>query len=538
MSFKTWILIPLGFLLLACGGAGPTEEATSPSSYEAEVAWFEGTVEEAFAVAAEEDRPVFLYWGAVWCPPCHYLKTKIFQRPEFIERSGNFVMVYLDGDSERAQVYGEQFGTRGYPTVIIFGADGEERMRMPSSVEPGLYAELLDEAMTMRPIAELLAGVRESGAAQASPADLHLLAFYSWDQDRAVDLPADELLDIFRRLYRETPADLSVERSRFLTLYLSRLLEKREEGDAVLAEDERGALEQAVLALLVDRELRLANLSFLFFGSADTVALLEPESSADGEALASIWTRAARDVEADEALGIDDRLSGLLPRLALAQLVAEPPVVVGEEAPEAELPPELVAEVRERVTWAVESVSDAGELQTVLSTAAYLLEKVGLPDEAEALLIAHMEETKAPWYFMGWVGGLREDAGATEEALDWYRRAHTAAVGRYTRFRWGSSYLRHLLKLSPNDEVTIGAESERILAELLTLSDAFAHGNHSRLKQLDRAYREWDEDGSHTQIVHTVRAQVHAACGGFPSAGEDSQAERCGAFLSPVGSET
>jgi len=138
---------------------------------------------------------------------------------------------------------------------------------------------------------------------------------------------------------------------------------------------------------------------------------------------------------------------------------------------------------------------------------------------------------------MGWVGGLREDAGATDEALDWYRKAHEEAVGRYTRFRWGSSYLRRLMALSPDDEATISAESERIVAELLTLNDAFAHGNHSRLGQLDKAYREWNEDGDHTEIVDAVRGRVHAACDRFPSAGDDSQAERCRTFLSPLDSE-
>jgi len=535
MLRKIWILIPLSLLTLACGGNGPAREAAQPSAYPAEVTWFDGTVEEAFALAAEEDRPLFLYWGAVWCPPCHYLKTKIFHRPEFVERSANFVMVYLDGDSERAQVYGDKFGTSGYPTVIIFGPDGEERMRMPSSVEPELYAELLDEAMTMRPIAEVLAAVRESGPAEAAPGDLHLLAFYSWDQDRVVDLPDSELLEIFHRLYRETPVDLEVEKSRFLTLYLGAILEQgeaTEEGGAVVLEDEeRADLESAVRALLADPELRAANLSFLFYGSADTVALLTSQPGARRDELVAAWERAAHQVEGDEGLPIDDRLSGLLPRLALARLVAEPAVVNGEEAPEAALPPKLVAEVRRRVAWAVDTVTDPGELQTVLNTAAYLLEKVDLPDEAESLLIAHMEKAQAPWYFMGWVGGLREDAGATDEALDWYRKAHAAAVGRYTRFRWGSSYLRHLMKLTPDDETTIGADSERILAELLTLSDAFAHGNLYRLQQLDEAYREWNEDGSHAAIVEAVRAQVHAACDGFPDEGEDSQAERCRGFL-------
>ena len=217
--------------------------------------------------------------------------------------------------------------------------------------------------------------------------------------------------------------------------------------------------------------------------------------------------------------------------IGLIPVAAEPAVVVGDEIPEAALSPELVAEVRDRVAWAIDAVDDDGELQAVLSTAAYLLEKVDLAEEAEALLIERMGETRAPWYFMGWVGGLREDAGATDEALAWYRKAHENAEGRYTRFRWGSSYLRRLMILTPDDEATVAADSQQILAELLTLGDAFAHGNHSRLRQLDKAYREWNQDGAHAATLQAVGEQVHAACNGFPSEGEDSQAKRCRSFL-------
>ena len=31
--------------------------------------WFEGSVEEAFNRSKQLDKPLFLYWGAVWCPP-------------------------------------------------------------------------------------------------------------------------------------------------------------------------------------------------------------------------------------------------------------------------------------------------------------------------------------------------------------------------------------------------------------------------------------------------------------------------------------
>jgi len=35
-----------------------------------EIAWFDGSIDQAFALARAQDKPLFLYWGAVWCPPC------------------------------------------------------------------------------------------------------------------------------------------------------------------------------------------------------------------------------------------------------------------------------------------------------------------------------------------------------------------------------------------------------------------------------------------------------------------------------------
>lgn len=112
------------------GGAcdlGPASEQEPVTQHSAsKINWYEGDIDSAFAYAESAGKPLFFYWGAEWCPPCHYLKNKIFTRQEFVDRMQDFVPVYLDGDTARAQILAEDLEVKGYPTVIIFDPMGQE----------------------------------------------------------------------------------------------------------------------------------------------------------------------------------------------------------------------------------------------------------------------------------------------------------------------------------------------------------------------------------------------------------------------------
>ena len=69
----------------------------------AAIAWQHGGLDAAFALAAAQQRPLFLYWGAAWCPPCNRVKSVIFTHGPLVERMAALLLFHLDGDSPGAQ---------------------------------------------------------------------------------------------------------------------------------------------------------------------------------------------------------------------------------------------------------------------------------------------------------------------------------------------------------------------------------------------------------------------------------------------------
>src|SRR5947209_6474674 len=122
-----------------------------------QVASSDAEVDRAFALARQEGKPVFLYWGAVWCPPCNQVKATLFSRPDFVERTRAFVPVYVDGDKPGAQKVAARFKVSGYPTMVVFKPDGSEITRLPGEVDPERYLLTLAAGLNAEvPVKELV----------------------------------------------------------------------------------------------------------------------------------------------------------------------------------------------------------------------------------------------------------------------------------------------------------------------------------------------------------------------------------------------
>src|SRR6185436_16414022 len=173
----------------ARGEAVTGQAGTAPAAPPAEaahghgegIAWFKGDVDAAFAAAKATNKPVLLYWGAEWCPPCKQIKSAVFTRPDFIEKSKLFVAVHLDGDLPDAQKWGDVFRVTGYPTVVVLKPDRTEITRIAGNMDLSLYASVLDDALAdVRPVKDVVAKAAKGGA-PLSAVDCRRLAYHAFD---------------------------------------------------------------------------------------------------------------------------------------------------------------------------------------------------------------------------------------------------------------------------------------------------------------------------------------------------------------------
>jgi thiol-disulfide isomerase/thioredoxin len=482
--------------------------------------WYPGDVDAAFAAAKAASKPLFLYWGAEWCPPCAQIKSTIFNRREFQERSRLFVPVYLDGDTPSAQKQGERFGVVGYPTMILFRPDGTEITRLPGTVDIGRYGRILDVALAdARPVKDIVAAATSGG--EVSSNDWQLLAYYSWATDNGRIVPAADRVATFRTLTRRCPVEIQADCARLHFQYLDALASAAEGGAPALSGLERAAARKELLDLLASPAVGRANTDNLLYGSTTVIELLSADGSPERRELTAAWGQALDRLSGDEGvvLSAPETLNVLRARVLLAKL----------DAPDAPLPPALLESIRRTVAEVDARTTDPYARQAAVNAAAALYWEAGLDADANALLVAELEKSQSPYYFMLDLADLAEKAGRKDEAVKWLAKAYEGARGPATRFQWGYSYLVGLIEMTPDDAAAIERTGLQVIGELGQSPDAFYQRTRMRLEQLSTKLLEWGEAGERAKVIETLRGRAQEICKGLPDGDEGRR--NCESFL-------
>ncbi len=516
-------LIVLLLSLAGCSGEpqppaasrGTAASAPSAAAHAGDgIAWYQGSVEDAFATAREQNKPVFMYWGAVWCPPCNQVKSTVFTRPDFIEITRRFVPVYVDGDSPGAQKLGERFGAMGYPTLIVFRPDGTELTRISSGMELSRYPEALALALRQnRPVTELLAEVLADPEA-ADVDSLKLLAFHSWDAETGQPFGEQSPAEVFARLAEAAGDDEPLLRNRFALLALLDRIEHPAAKPALATPANRALLRE----ILSDPEQLRANLTELQYSGADLIASVTAADSESRDQLANGFVHAMDDVFDDETLPVKQRL---LTTRALIDLHRR-------LNPGTKVPDELVALVERRAAWASAAARTPYERQSLIYNAASYLHEVGRSEAAKALYLSELERSVAPYYYMSYLSDIEAELGNPAAALDWARKAWDAAEGPATRAQWGIAYAHRLIELAPEDARTIEAVVGRVVDELIAAPEAFYQRTRVRMQRLDAALRAWSAAHGGGETLERLHARLAPMCGSLPE-GSPSR-EVCAGF--------
>ena len=498
----------------------PTQPAAETAAKPPAIEWFKGDVDAAFAHARAEGKPVFLYWGAEWCPPCHQLKATVFTRPDFIEKMKLFVPVYLDGDTSGAQKWGDVFKVSGYPTLVVLNADRTELTRIVGGMDLSEYDDVLDLVLNdTRPVRVVLESL--SGAsATLSRDDCKRLAYNGWAVDESVDEAPEKAAVALKRAADACPAEARVEKARLnIAATYASLMADAKPLDAGKPPSARTAkLLDAVYDVLGDAGLSASARNVLPWLGDEYFIAEQRQNPKRASDLLARWTRVTDATTSDADVPEADRIDAIAVKLKAVKALS----------PDHKIPAEMVADAQKKVDAALAKEYPEHARAGVVNSAEWVLDIVEDHARMRSLLEHEISTAKQPYYYMVDLADVDEKAGNKDEAIALLERAYRESQGTATRFQWGTLYVMGLVRMRPEDSAAIRDATLTVINEL-DGPDRIYMRTAKRLARLDSTLRDWNRKGKHAETIAAIRKRMDDICGRIPEA--QTARGTCNAFL-------
>ena len=403
-------------------------EKKSPSHSKDSV-WFSGTVEDAFAKAKQENKIVFLAWGATWCPPCGMLEQQVFSQTRFAELTKLVIPLYLDGDTDPAQKWGDELGVKGYPTMLLLDADKKELWRLSDFVTINEFEMMFTTALsTKKSLPEIL---RAAVNGTATDENWRLIAWLSWSNGvKLTGLNKINEITFQKTLFEMVPKHLLAERSLVAAQFLYSVAKISADNDI---KDKTGLVEArkitvaALNAMLTDDTAIMAARAAIAYSFTDMIRFAFPDLKTNAaQHFIKKWLDAVDKIQQNTSLPGNIRLASYYAKIEAVSIID----------PKTSIPQELKDEIRTTVKTICQSSANSHERVALISTASRILMAIDNHNLARELLSGELESTDMPWYYQFLLAYLEERLGRKSESIMWSKKVRLSSRGNASCIKW------------------------------------------------------------------------------------------------------
>lgn len=448
-----------------------------------EQAWFKGSVAEAFATAKIDKKAMFLYWGAVWCPPCNELKSSVFNQARFWQEMESILAVYLDGDGIEAQAWGEKLDVSGYPTLLFLNDQGDEIFRLATGLSLEEMIQLLKYLNNDIPSIESTIAKLESGS--ISQVELSMLSYLSWEQKSRFAEINSEKLRLVEKIFETLPPAMTSEKAitgARLLEYWASTSSSAEKIDKLWAQSHIKKIPLWFASMTQNKQAIFASRATLIYSIQPIYQSMQKFlPKLDAEAYKPKWLAALRSLQNEQRLNIDAQFWARLGELGfyratLSQSEGERSSSDKEQA----VPEFLQKQVAAEVARIDKQAMSPEERIAVISGAGVALYQAGLHREAEQFLRKEAKNSPTPYYYYSALSSLAKKEKDISHAKEWAHLAKKAALGRSTKIQWTAYELNLFLEhLSPEKEQDM-SKTLMLLDEYYQLAFSFTDGFQGR----------------------------------------------------------